>query len=270
MKERASLRKMCNMKRFLIALQFLTIIPVKVEDAVERDFTRSASFFPVIGVMIGMLLVLFNMVASQLMPAMPCNVFLLIFWIFITGALHLDGLADTMDGFYASSDKEKILRVMKDTSTGAKGVVSLVMLLLFKFVLLLNIEGDIKVYALILAPTISRYSMFLAISGSRPARKEGMGKLFIGATRWTELIFSSIIVVIACVASYFLPLGPVKMLGFIAVAVAVIVTLAFVRYCNYKIEGMTGDTLGALNEIVEIAVLLSIVVVSFMRGFDVS
>ncbi|PIZ16199.1 adenosylcobinamide-GDP ribazoletransferase [Candidatus Desantisbacteria bacterium CG_4_10_14_0_8_um_filter_39_17] len=253
------------MKRFLIALQFLTIIPVKVKDVDEKDSAKSAAFFPVVGIVIGILLVLFYAVLSQLMPAMPADVFVIIFWIFITGVLHLDGLADTMDGFYASTQKEKILKVMEDTSTGAKGVAALIILLLFKFALLSNIEGAAKIYSLILAPTISRYSMFIAIASSSPARKEGMGKLFIGKTGLAELIFSSIIMVLICLTSWFLPLGQIKMLGFIAVAVAVIITLTFVRYCNYKIGGMTGDTLGALNEIVEVAVLLSIVVVEFTR-----
>jgi adenosylcobinamide-GDP ribazoletransferase len=255
------------MKKFLMALQFLTIIPVKVRDVGEEDFSGSAFFFPVVGIIIGTLLVLFNLVVSQLMPAMSCNVFLLIFWIFMTGALHLDGLADTMDGFYAGTDKEKILRVMEDTATGAKGVAALIMLLLFKFVLLSGIEGTMKIYALILAPAISRYSMCMAAAGSMPARKDGLGRLFIGKTKIAEVIFSSIIMVLICLVPWFLHQGGIaeqlKMSGFVAIAVAAIVTLAFVRYCNYKIGGMTGDTLGALNEIVEAAVLLSVVVMSY-------
>jgi adenosylcobinamide-GDP ribazoletransferase len=252
------------MKRFLIALQFLTIIPVRVKNASEQDYFKSTIFFPVVGLIIGILLVFFNAAASQLMPSMPADVSVIIFWIFITGALHLDGFTDTMDGFYAGSEKEKILKVMEDTATGAKGAAALIMLLLFKFTLLLNLEGSAKIYALILAPTFSRYSMFMAIAGSKPARKEGLGRLFTGKTGLFKIIFSTAIMVFVCLLPYFLPgWASAKMLGFVSITVAAIITLAFVRYCNYKIEGMTGDTLGALNEIIEIAVLFAIVTVSF-------
>ena len=268
------------MKKFLLALQFLTIIPVKVKDAGEEDFARSRLsgraevgsvraksrvYFPLVGIIIGLLLVFFNLVTSQLMPRMVSDVFLFIFWIFITGALHLDGLADTMDGFYASTDREKILQVMEDTATGAKGVAALITLLLLKFVLLFNMEGSMKIYSLILVPTISRYFMFMATISSRPARKEGLGKLFIGKAGSVEILISTcFIVVLGYLGFLFLP---VKIVGFVAIAVGFIVTLAFVRYCDYKIGGMTGDTLGALNEIVEVATLLAVAVVSFMRGF---
>lgn len=251
------------MRKFLIALQFLTIIPVRARDINEKDFAKSTIFFPVVGIIIGILLAVFNLVLSEIMPQIPTSCFLLIFWVFITGALHLDGLADTIDGFYASTNREEILRVMEDTSTGAKGVAAVVMLLLFKFVLLLSVEDTIKIFALILIPAISRYSMVMAMVSSNPTRKEGIGRLFIGTTGWAGVIISSfIIVALVYFSSFFLPF---KILGFIGLAVAVIVTLAFVRYCNYKIGGMTGDTLGALNEIVEVATLLAIVVVSFTR-----
>jgi len=252
------------MKQFLAALQFLTIIPVKVKDVTEEDYAKSAAFFPLAGLVIGALLVLFNAVISSIMPLVPASVFVLILWVAVTGALHLDGLADTFDGFYASSEKEKILNVMDDSATGAKGAAVLVTLLLFKFALLVSLEGNLKVWALILAPVISRYSMLLAMKNSVPARSEGMGKLFIGRISLQGLVAGSVITgAIVCASLFFLQL---KMLGVIALAAGVLAGLTFAKYCDFKIEGMTGDTLGALNEIVEVAVLIVMVSVSFMRG----
>jgi len=237
---------------------------VRIKHITEQDYAGSTVFFPAAGIIIGILLVLFNAVISGILPQMPAVCFLLIFWVFITGALHLDGLADTIDGFYASTIKEEILQAMEDTATGAKGVAALVMILLFKFALLLSMEGTIRVCALVLAPAISRYSLVLAMANSKPAREKGIARLFMGKVGWAKLIISTFIVLApAFVCSYFLPS---KMLGFLAMAVSVMVTATFVQYCNYKIDGMTGDTLGALNEIVEIVVLLVIAAINFMRG----
>ena len=259
-----ALLKGSKMKRFLTALRFLTIIPVRTKNAAEQDYAKSTVFFPVVGLFIGLLLALFNAVISGIMPQLPASVFILIFWVFITGALHLDGLADTFDGFYSGGDKEKILKVMEDTATGAKGAAVLVTLLLLKFALLVSLEGSLKVWALLLAPVISRYSMLLAMKNSVPARSEGMGKLFIGRIGLQGLVTgSAITAAIVCASLFFLQL---KILGVIALAAGVLVGLTFVKYCDFKIEGMTGDTLGALNEIVEVTVLVVMVSVSFMRG----
>ena len=259
-----ALLKGSKMKRFLTALQFLTIIPVKIRDITEEDYAKSTVFFPVVGLFIGLLLALFNAVISGIMPQLPASVFILIFWVFITGALHLDGLADTFDGFYSGGDKEKILKVMEDTATGAKGAAVLVMTLLFKFVLISGLGGSARFGALVVAPVISRYCMVLAMAGTVPAREEGMGRLFIGNVKPAETIAASVTAVaLVCLCSVLLGSG---MLFIMALGISVMLALGFTRYCIFKIGGMTGDTLGALNEIVEVAVLVVMVSVSFMRG----
>jgi len=250
------------MKKFLLALQFLTTFPIKVKDVETEDLTGSVSFFPLVGVIIGIILASANYFLLRVMPPFLLNAILLILWILITGALHLDGFADTVDGFSASTEKEKILKVMDDPATGAKGVVAIVMALLLKFAILLSIGGTLKIWALIFAPAISRYSMFVAAGVSNPARKEGLGKLYIRKMKWVEFIFPTLIILVLLIAVFYFPVvKPVA--GFVSFVVALLAVYSFVRYCKNRIGGMTGDTLGALNEIIEITVLLAIAIVDF-------
>ena len=147
------------MKRFLIALQLMTTIPVRVKDIEDKDIAGSINFFPIAGAIIGTMLAGLNVLLSALLPSLAANALLLVFWVLITGGLHLDGLADTIDGFSAGSQKEKIVRVMHDSATGAKGVVALVLILLLKFSLMCYLEGNIKELLLFVAPVFSRYCL---------------------------------------------------------------------------------------------------------------
>lgn len=250
------------MKKFLLALQFLTTIPVKVGNVKDEDLTRSTSFFPIVGIMIGVMLATANYFLLCVMPPILLNAILLILWILITGALHLDGFADTVDGFSAGTEKGKILKVMDDSATGAKGVVAVVMILLFKYSILLSIGGSLKTLALVFAPSISRYSMFIASGISNSAREEGLGKLYIRKMKWVEFIMPTLIILILLGTVFYFPTAK-PAAGFIALAVVLVVIYLFVLYCRNRINGMTGDTLGALNEIIEIVVLLVIAIIGF-------
>jgi adenosylcobinamide-GDP ribazoletransferase len=176
----------------------------------------------------------------------------LIFWIWLSGGLHLDGFADSVDGFLGGHNKEEILKIMKDSSTGAKGVVALVSLLLLKFVLLVEMPLFLKDAALFFTPTIGRWSMVIAAFLGKPARlKNSMGKLFIDYVSWREVIFASLtmaVIGILLFRLYFLPL----------VMVGIGLVLLILKYSQKRIGGISGDILGAINEIVEVFGLLVI------------
>ncbi len=231
-----------------------------LKDLKEDNYSKSTVFFPIVGVIIGGILAIFNTIISQFMPPMLSAIFLVVVWIFITGALHLDGFADTIDGFCASNDRAEILRVMSDTITGQKAVVAIVMLLLLKCTIIQSIEEDIKTAMFLLTPTISRYLMILTMKISKPARNDGLGKLFIGRIGCAEFIVASFItILLVCLISIFLP---DKISGILAFGIAGIITWCFIHYSNRKIGGMTGDTLGAINEIAEVVILLVIFLVT--------
>jgi adenosylcobinamide-GDP ribazoletransferase len=211
------------------------------------------AFFPLVGMLMGVLLVLLRRLFYYLpVSSLVGDTLVLIFWIWLSGGLHLDGFADSVDGFLGGHNKEEILKIMKDSSIGAKGVVALVSLLLLKFVLLVEMPLFLKDAALFFTPTIGRWSMVIAAFLGKPARlKNSMGKLFMDYVSWREVIFASLtmaVIGILLFRLYFLPL----------VMVGIGLVLLILKYSQKRIGGISGDILGAINEIVEVLCLLVI------------
>ena len=246
-----------------LAIRFLTILPIissppsnntnQNEEALAENLANSMAFFPLVGMLMGILLVLLRRLFYYLpVSSLVGDTLVLIFWIWLSGGLHLDGFADSVDGFLGGDNKEEILKIMKDSSTGAKGVVALVSLLLLKFVLLVEMPLFLKDAALFFTPTIGRWSMVIAAFLGRPARlKNSMGKLFMDYVSWKEVIFASLtmaVIGILLFRLYFLPL----------VMVGIGLVLLILKYSQKKIGGISGDILGAINEIVEVFCLLVI------------
>lgn len=246
-----------------LAIRFLTIIPVisfpssdntnQNEEALAENLANSMAFFPLVGMLMGVLLVLLRRLFYYLpVSSLVADTLVLIFWIWLSGGLHLDGFADSVDGFLGGHNKEEILKIMKDSSTGAKGVVALVSLLLLKFVLLVEMPLFLKDAALFFTPTIGRWSMVIAAFLGKPARlKNSMGKLFMDYVSWREVIFASLtmaVIGILLFRLYFLPL----------VMVGIGLVLLILKYSQKRIGGISGDILGAINEIVEVFCLLVI------------
>lgn len=243
------------MKRFLIALQFLTILPVKISPEIkDEDFGKSLFYFPLIGLLIGSLLSL-TAVLFGFLPNLATGAFILITSVIITGGIHLDGLADTCDGFYGNKAKERILEIMRDSRIGVMGVIGIISLLLLKFALIVSIHQDFLWKSLIMMATFSRWSQGLACSISNYARKEGKAKFFIEYARPRDVIMGALLTFVL-----FLLMAKLKgMLVFFSVFVSV---LLFIQYVKRKIGGMTGDTIGATSEIAEVVVLLFSLILS--------
>jgi len=250
-----SRRKDLRLRNFVIALRLLTIIPLgKKIDLKGGNLASSTIFFPLVGIIIGGFLVLINIITSFL-PSFIRNVLIMIGWIWITGALHLDGFVDTMDGFAAGEKRENILRVMRDSFVGAKGIIALICLLMLKFFILLEISAEYKNYALLFSPAIGRYSMVIGTYLSPYARKEGgMGKEFFNHKTIKDALWSTIIVIIMGLFLF-------NLAGFYIIGLNLLVSLLLIIYIKKRIGGLTGDTLGALNEIIEITSLFSIYLV---------
>jgi len=246
-----------------LAIRFLTIIPVisfppsnntnQNEEALAENLANSMAFFPLVGMLMGVLLVLLRRLFYYLpVSSLVGDTLVLIVWIWLSGGLHLDGFADSVDGFLGGHNKEEILKIMKDSSTGAKGVVALVSLLLLKFVLLVEMPLFLKDAALFFTPTIGRWSMVIAAFLGRPARlKNSMGKLFMDYVSWREIIFASLTMVVIGIPLFKLYLLPLVIIG-------VGLVLLILKYSQKRIGGISGDILGAINEIVEVFCLLVI------------
>lgn len=236
------------MKRFLIALQFLTILPVKIKSEIkEIDFGKALLYFPIVGMLIGFLLAgaaFFLGFATDLFKG-AC---VLILSIIITGGIHLDGFADMCDGFYSNKSKEKILEIMRDSHIGVMGVIGIVSLLFLKIALIVSIPQNILWKSLIMMATFSRWSQAMACFTSTYARKNGKAKFFIEYAELKDIIIGGLFTFVL-----FLLLAKLK--GIVVFALAFLLSLLFIQYVKRKIGGMTGDTIGAINEVAEAAIL---------------
>lgn len=241
-----------KLKSLLTAFRFLTILPLraKIEESDEL-FASSMTFFPLVGLFIGGFLFLVYRISSILFSPLLVNALVLIAWVFITGALHLDGFMDTIDGLSGGKTKEERLKIMKDPSSGAKGTVGLVGLLGLKFLLLLEIEPFLKTGTLLLTPVVGRWSMVTAAYLAPYARGEGLGKAFITRKGEGTIFWASLSVTVLGLVIFKFPFLYI-------IGVCLGITYLSTLYFESRMGGITGDTLGALNEIIELTALFSI------------
>ncbi len=229
-------------KNFLIALQFLTIFPVKIKQEIrEKKYGESLICFPFIGLLIGSVLS-FLVVVFGFLPQMIAGVLILIFSNLITGAIHLDGFADTCDGFCASKSREEILNIMRDSRIGVMGATGIGCLLLFKFSLLSGIPQKFLWKSVIMALTFARWSQVIACYKSEYARRDGKAGPFIKYANRKALLIGGLFTL-----AIFLIIAQLK--GLILFILSLIPVFLFIGFIQKKIGGMTGDTIGAVNEI---------------------
>src|SRR5581483_4869579 len=141
---------------------------------------RSALFFPVIGLILGAILVAFDAAAAPFFPRPIVNLFLMLLLVLITGGLHLDGFADTVDGLAGGATPAERLEIMRDGRIGALAVVGLFFLLTFKFLALNALPEAVRWRGLLAFPFVGRSMMVPAACFSRYPRPEGLGKSFVG------------------------------------------------------------------------------------------
>ncbi len=267
------------MNNFLWALKFLTILPIDREDRIKpKDFGSVVSWFPVVGLCIGVFLSAVYLPLYFFFPPLIRDALIILVSIAITGALHLDGLADTCDGIWGGWNKEKRLEIMKDSRIGSFGAIGLICLLGLKYLSFHSI-GEIskinnasfdasikcvscfispilinKCAALLLMPVVGRWAQVCAAGLSKYARSEsGTGSFILGGTTRRHVIYASLLPVFLLWFFY-------NLSGFVIFAIIIIFTLVWIWYIKKKIGGMTGDTLGATNEIAELLFLMSLLI----------
>jgi len=240
------------MRHFIIAIQFLTIIPLPFSVRCEKeDLGRSTALFPLVGLAIGALLAALNWLISPWLARPLCDALLITALAVVTGALHLDGLADVCDGLAARGSRERFLAVMKDSHVGAVGAVGLVLCLLLKWQALVAVPVELKWQALLLFPLLGRFALVLAMTGAKHARDDGLGVAFIQGMSVRHLLAALFITVAACLA-----LLPLK--GMLALAIVCAVTLIVKSYFQKRLGGLTGDIIGTVCELSEILVLIAV------------
>ena len=240
------------MRLYFIALQFLTSIPLPFSvRCEERDLGRSMTFFPLVGLTLGGLLVGTNFILGRFLPRQVVDLLLILLMTAVTGAFHLDGLADVFDGLAARGGRDKFLAVMKDSHIGAVGVVGLVLALLLKYETLLHIPPEIERKALLVFPTVARFSQVQMTVGSQRARSDGLGSLFVGGAGVLQFAGAGLVTLAA--ALFFLGAK-----GVYCSLVAYLLTWGMKVWFHRRIGGVTGDVIGCVSELNEIVCLLVI------------
>ncbi len=240
------------MHPFFAALSFLTKIPIPRQNKITGDnLVKSSAYFPLVGTVLGgllyLLLQLLSIIFSGNAPLIAA--LLLVWWIFLTGALHLDGLADTFDGLVGGRTKEDRLQIMKDSATGSFGLIAVVSVLLLKYTFLQSLQNEHLLAALFYSPLLSRWSMVVLMYFTPYAKKtDSLGKPFVEQIQRKQLLSATMLTI---AAGLFFPF----IFFLILLPSIILLTALFRHFFIKKIGGITGDCLGAANELLELAVL---------------
>jgi len=237
--------------QFRIALGFLTVLPVgrQLETTPQR-LGASMGLFPAAGLALGLGLVVMNWLLEGLLPRPVLDCLLLLVLIIVTGALHLDGIADLLDGLAGGKDREGILRIMKDSRVGAMGVIGLVMLLLLKYLCLFNLPLELKSAALVFMPAAGRWvQVVLAVSCRYLRGREGTGAVFVEFAGERELLLACGTLLLAAVVLF-------QLQGIFLIFLLGVATVLLIKFFELRLGGVTGDVLGAASELIEVLVLL--------------
>ena len=240
---------------FLIAVQFMTTIPIKLPYLPSREQNAlSMLFYPVIGLMIGGVLWL---VASYVqLPMMLLSCAVMVVWVWLTGGLHLDGLADTADAWVGGfGDRQRTLTIMKDPNTGAMGVIAIVLCLALKWAAVYCLLELDAVLALLFVPMLGRMSALALFATTPYVRQHGLGSALQDVPKyllWLVMLgFGAAVFALSWQMT-------LVMIGVWAVM------LAWLRWRFVgRIGGITGDTVGASIEVVEVAILMAVVAVLY-------
>jgi len=241
-----------------LALTFLTKLPWPWRGpADEAALARSMFWFPWVGALLGVIFWGAWAGLHRVLPTPAAAAVLLTLTVWVTGGLHLDGLADTADGLGGGHTPETALRIMKDSRVGAFGVISLILGLVLKFSLFLSLAGQTcGAEALLLFPVISRWSMVLLAYLSPYARAEG------GLGQAMTLGVSPRVLMGASLSAGGLSLLILGAPGLVLCVIAAALVWLGRLYFQRRLGGITGDILGATNEVVEIMVLAGAVILT--------
>lgn len=240
---------------FWIALQFLSSLPVRLPGMPEPEqLGRSLLFYPLVGLLFGGLLWLLDALLSGAPPLLHAAL-LLTAWVLLSGGLHLDGLADSADAWLGGfGDRERTLLIMKDPRSGPIAVITLVLVLLLKFAALLALIEHGQTVALLIVPVLGRGALLGLFLTTPYVRAGGLGQALADhlprRAGWQVLLVGA--------------LGCVGVAGWGAVVALVVASAVFIglrQMMLRRLGGCTGDTAGALLELLEIAVLVGMILV---------
>jgi adenosylcobinamide-GDP ribazoletransferase len=237
-----------------LALAFLTIVPVRSGDPGPRGLAGAAACFPLVGALVGALAGATRALGADAFGPLTASVLAVLVLTLVTGALHLDGLADTADGLGArGGGRERRLAVMRDSATGVFGVLALLGWMLLLTSALASLADHDALVALIAAGAASRWALLLHAAAAAPARADGLGAAFRAPAA------AGVVATVTAAAAALLACGALP--GLAALAAAALAALAVTAYARRMLGGRTGDTLGATAALADAAVLLTLLAI---------
>lgn len=261
---KAVLRK--EWRYFLLGLGFFTRIPVPKQDNFEEaDLNHSAKYFPVIGVIVGLVGAGAFVMSATFLPQHIAVLISMASTILLTGAFHEDGLADSADGLGGGWKREQILTIMQDSRLGTYGAIALFLMLFAKFELLNSLNHYMIPLALVAAHTMSRLGAVWVMATLSYAKPAGKAKPLATKVSLPALSFATItglLPYIGMVVLLMITHHPLALIAKLVVITIVPVLLSWYwwrRKINFWLGGYTGDTLGAMQQITELAFYLGLV-----------
>ena len=242
-----------SLKPFIFAWQFLTAVPLSrdLHHPAPHELAGSMLWYPFVGILLGAFMVITDMLLARWLSPEVVAALLILLLVVMTRGLHQDGLADTLDGLAGGRMPTDRLTIMRDPRIGAIGATGLFVSLILRYSALVSLPEPLKFPALLCMPAIGRWAMVVGAYGALYARAEGgLAAPFLAHLSARHVLGATVVVVSLMAWS----------LGFAAALIVLLIGGILSRLitmcCRYYFAGITGDTLGATNEVIEISFLL--------------
>lgn len=242
------------LSRFVFALQMLTRIRIGNPAWEERIFGQGTVFFPVVGTVLGFVLLLVYHLTAGYFPDIVRGALIFAAMVILSGGLHADGLMDSIDALFSGRTREKKLEILKDVHAGAFGVVAVVTLFILKFALVTGLIPTGKIGWLLIFPTVARWAMVYMIRFFPYLWPEGLGTLYYKYTGNREFALATLFLALVTAILWSWP-------GFIALIPITILVHLLGRSVVRALGGVTGDIYGATAELFEVVTLVALYIV---------
>jgi len=221
----------------------------------------SVRFFPLVGLLIGLILAAVSAIAGLFLPAMVVSAVVLIALTALTGGMHLDGLADASDGLFSGLPRERALQVMKDGPVGAMGSMSITLVVLLKFSCIASMGSWFRSLVVALMPVAGRHLMVLCMAAFPPARTDqGLGRGFALGVTWKDASFATAVSLALIIGLGFFLNSAIWVSIMIAFSSSIVSGFCISKKMARRLDGMTGDTYGAAGEVTEALFLVFVLI----------
>jgi adenosylcobinamide-GDP ribazoletransferase len=233
---------------------FLTTIPVSMDQDILTDTAKCMFLFPLIGAFIGLLVGLCGWATSQFLPSLVVGALVLGFLLLITGLHHTDGLLDFGDGVMAHGSPERKIEIMHDQLTGAGGLSLGILTFLITAFSIAEFDTGIIIQGLVVAEVSAKLSMVVGAWAGKPAHT-GMSSSFLEAMHGKK---GTARLIVALVISFGIALPLLWLAGAVTVLAAILASLIMVGVAHRHFKGVTGDVLGATNDLTRVVSLITL------------